>query len=491
MSNITFQSPDHVRAFSAAFATIWGSTPFADEVNNLSYFRALTCFLGSEPDDLTDRRRLMFSYLQNDFASEKQEDTIVQLYNIIPIEQSSGRILRNLCTLYSQAPARSFTEQRSPAAPFYERAGVDGAFRTAHKIAKLCNTCLIMPVVRDGKPEIDVLPPDLFRVDTDPNDFRKVTALWIPFSIVDAAGRTEIRFKVWTAERYETRSIDDRILSTEANKYGRIPAVFLQFTQSRTNFYGGGLWELLLAILDDNKLAFLANNDVLYSAFSVWVATNFGNNNVRISPNRLLEVNKVVNAGEGMLAPPTLESIQGSGAFSMIEEFRDGRDRKNMRKNGMPESLVQGNPNLAPSGVAMMIDRLELIEMRAEDEIAFRRLESEFYPLFAQILNSEIFADLSTTSAVSISYVDAGRYVDPVSEAAQNKARFEAGLIGAKEYLSTIIDDTQFADDKEAADYIINNLSILRTIKNDSTTGDNKVAPGSGNDRGADSGSQI
>lgn len=470
---IATRSPDHARAFSSAFSVIWGSTPFSDEVNNLAYFRAMTCFLGSEPDDLADRRRIMYAYLQNDFASDKEDDTINQLYNIIPIEEGASRILRNLCTLYSQSPQRSFSEVKSPAAPYYEKAAVDVAFRQAHKVAKFCNTCVIMPVVRDGKPEIDVLPPDLFRVETDPTDFRKVTALWVPFSVVDESGRTEIRFKVWTAERYEIRSVDDKILSSAENKYKRIPAVFLQFIQSRTNFYGGGLWDLLLAIQDNNKLAFLANNDVLYSAFSVWVATNFGNGNVRIAPNRLLEINKVVNSGEGMLAPPSLESIQGSGAFNMIEEFRENREKRAMRKHGIPESVVQSNPILAPSGIALMIDRQELMEMRGEDEIAFRRLESDFYGLFAQILNAELFADLDTTAAVSVSYVDAGKYIDPAAEAAGKRANFEAGYIGVKDYLSSIIDDAQFADDSEAAAYIINNLNLLRTIRNDSTSSDN------------------
>jgi hypothetical protein len=59
------------------------------------------------------------------------------------------------------------------------------------------------------------------------------------------------------------------------------------------------MWEMVNAILDDNKLCFLANNDVVYTAFAVWVATNFDSKqDVKIAPNKLLRVSNVAQ-GEG------------------------------------------------------------------------------------------------------------------------------------------------------------------------------------------------
>ena len=152
-----YRTTDYDNAFRGIFTAIWGSTKFSKEVENLAYFRAATCFLGTEEDDISDRRRLVYEYLSNDFATDLSTDTIVELYNILPVEQSLTRILRNLCTLYKQAPARQFTSD-APAL-WYESADVDTAMRTAHVVAKLCNIAAVIPVVRNGQIEIDVLPP--------------------------------------------------------------------------------------------------------------------------------------------------------------------------------------------------------------------------------------------------------------------------------------------------------------------------------------------
>lgn len=481
MSTTINRTSDHIRAFALSFSVIWGATPFASEVNNLAYFRALTSFMGSEADDLADRRKLMYAYLQNDFASDNQEDTINQLYNIIPIEESISRIMRNLCGLYTQTPNRKFEIPNPKIEEAYKTASINDAFKIAHRTAKLCNTVLVMPTVRDGKIEIDILPPDLFRFTTDPKDYRKITELWIPINSPDAAGNPRYTFKVWSQDSFCTLDSEGRETSCEKNKYGIIPACVLQFNSSRTDYYGGGMWDLLSAVLDDNKLCFLANNDVVYTAFSVWIATNFGKENIKIAPNRLLKVDKVT-AGEGFEIAPSLQSISGNAAFMEIEQLRDVRYKKALRKMGLPESLISANPGLAPSGVAMQIDRQELMEIRSEDAEIFRKFENDFYPIFAKIINTDLGLGLPDICAIGIDYVEPQQYIEPATEQASKQLQFDFGIIGAKDFVNYFVKNELITTDEEAINYLIKNRQLLEKLNTNGKGTSNNTPQTAGGD---------
>lgn len=480
MATITFSNPDHVRAFSASFTAIWGMTPLSDEVNNLAYFRAMTCFLGTEETDIADRRKLVYSYLQNDFGSSEQTDTINQLYNILPVEESVTRVLRNLCTLYNEAPQRKFDSDKIN--EVYDESGINSALLQAHRMAKFCNSALVMPSVRDGEIELDIYPPDLFRVITDSKDYKKILELWIPISTVDSNGDITYSFKIWTDEWYRTANIDGRILTEEPNRYGRIPAAVLQFNQSRTNYYGGGLWELVLATLDDNKLCFLVNNDVVYSSFSIWVATNFdAKTDLRLAPNKLLRITGA-KQGEGESVPAQIESINGQGSFAQIEELRDSRQRRALRKLGLPESLVSSNPGLAASGVSMQVDRLELSERRKEDIAVMSKFERDFYPILAAVVNKDLGSGLPETSTVGIDYVEQSEYIDPAIKAETIESQFQKGVIGAKDYLANFTKNELITNDEQAIEYMAKNLTLLQKLKptTEQPNGENNQAQSSG-----------
>ena len=480
MATITFSNPDHVRAFSASFTAIWGNTPLSDDVNNLAYFRAMTCFLGNEETDIADRRKLVYAYLQNDFASSEQADTINQLYNILPVEENITRVLRNLCTLYNEAPQRKFDSDKIN--DVYDESGVNAALLQAHRMAKFCNSCLVMPSVREGKVEFDIYPPDLFRVETDPKDYKKITALWIPISTMDAAGDVTYSFKIWTNEEYLTANIDGKIQTREPNRYKQIPALVLQFTQSRTNFYGGGLWGLLNATLDVNKLTFLVNNDVVYSSFSIWVATNFDSKtDLRLAPNKLLRITGA-KQGEGESVPAQIESINGQGSFAQIEELKEQRIKKAMRDAGLPESLVSSNPGIAASGIAMQVDRLELTERRKEDIAVMSKFERDLYPILAAVVNIDLGAGLPETSSVGIDYVEQSEYIDPAIKAETIESQFQKGVIGAKDYLANFTKNELITNDEQAIEYMAKNLALLQKLKptTEANNGENNQAQPSG-----------
>lgn len=466
--NSWVRTRDYIRAFSGDFLAIWGNTPFSKEVNNLAYFRALTCLFGNEPDDLDDRRKLIYWFLSNDFGIDKATDTINQKYNAIPVNSIAERVLRNICTLYSQAPNRRFEGDKEKINESYQLADIDSKFRLAHETAKLCNTCLVMPMVRDGRIEVDILPPDLFRVETDVKDYRKIIALWIPINTPDKDGNNVYSFKVWTDTEYKKIDSEGRLIgNVEPNKYGFIPAAILQFKNSRTDLYGGGLWELVLAALDDNKLCFLADNDVTYSGFSVWVATNFGEQDVSISPNKILKVSNVTQ-GEGAPFAPSLESVNGIGSFGAIEDMRDRRIKRALRNMALPTNIASMDSEIQ-SGEAKKVDRMELTEIRQRDAGAMVKFENDFYPIFAKVVTTDLGMSLPEKTVIGVDYVDEQPYITPEQEQVAKQAQFDAGILGAKDYVNTFVKNELITTNEEAIQYMIDNLALKKklTINNE------------------------
>ena len=80
------------------------------------------------------------------------------------------------------------------------------------------------------------------------------------------------------------------------------------------------------------------------------------------------------------------------------------------------------------------------------------------------VANKNLAAGLPIDGELSINFVDMPKYHDEAIAAESNEKNFRAGYIGAKEFLSTIIDDDSIKDDKAAIKYINDNLQLLSTL---------------------------
>jgi len=476
-----------VRAFSDEFFGIWGSTPFGnneDELRSFCYFAACTCWLDSAPDDISSRRELMYRYLESDFSTANEDDTINELYQVLPVEESITRILRNLCNLYNKPARRKFGAKEKEFAALYDECQIDAAMRTAHVTARLTNNALIMPQVRNYRLEIDVLPPDLYRVVTDERDFRQVKELWIPIS-----RKRGTVFHVWSKETYRKVEADGKEISIEPNRYGRIPGVFLQFKRSMTDYYGGAFIDLVFAALDSNKLKFMADNNVVYNGFAVWLAVNFGRNNtgLNLSPNRVIRVDDVT-VGEGQNVEPDLRSISPSANYLEIEELRDVRYQRVLRNCGLPLSLYSPNPGVA-SGTALFLERMELMEIRSIDLEMLRSAERQLLELVTLVSNTDNATNLPETT-IGVDYNDFEIIMEPEKGFALKKEQFEAGLIEAKDYVLSQTSNDLIDTNEKAIEFIKENLALVKEIKAEngneqqnpnSPTGNTHDAGGSGN----------
>lgn len=447
-----------VRAFAAEFTAIWGGTQFQEEIDGLAYLRAMTCWLNSTYYDLESRREYMYRYLEGNFSSKKTDDTINELYRLIPVEQGATRILRNLCILYNREPKRKIKTAAKEYEALYTQAVVNSALRKAHELAKFTNNALIMPVVQNGKLEIDVFPADLYRVKSSEKNFRQIVELWIP---ITTRGVTD--FHVWSAEEYRRVDYKGTIIKQEPNRYGRIPGVFLQFDRSTTDYYGSGLFEIVFAILDSNKLKFLADNNVDYNGFSVWLAINFGAQaDLRLSPNRVLRADNVTS-GEAMPIEPDLRPVSPDEKYLGIEELRDVRYRRALRELGLPASLYDSNPGLVASGVAMLLERQELLEIRAKDIEVMRKCEQELCDCIRDVVNADLGLNLPATE-VGVDYSEFEIVLEPAADFDLKTKKFEYGVMGARDYVTSISGNDLVTDDKSAIEFIKKNRELFKTL---------------------------
>jgi len=462
--------PAYLRAFGAEFNVTWGSTKFKTEIENLSYFRSLTCWYGSNEFDTQDRRELLYRYAEAHFDTEDQYSTLNELYQALPVKSGGKRILRNLCGLYNLAPRRNFGTGRSEeiARTLYGRIAIDNAMKLAHRYARLTNNALIMPK-RAGQDIIfDVIPPDLYRVVLNHDDFRQVDELWIP--IRRRNGKTE--FNVWTAEMYSKVDVEGKVISSEPNPYKRIPGVFLQLETDVVNYYGSGLIELTEAEIDNNFLKFCIDNNIVYSGFNVWLATNFNLSKLTLSPNKVVSINEVV-LGEGALVPPSLESISPSENFLALEEVQDKRYQRALREMGLPATLY--SPDAKPeSGYSIFMQRQELMEIRKEDESIMRAFEREVYKLLALMQQVDFgVSAMPSVEEFQIDYQEQGIMLEPKEDFELKKAKFEYGVLAPMTFVKELAGIDNMATDEEAIQFIQTNRTLIQDI---TTTGQEPVA---------------
>jgi hypothetical protein len=454
------------RAFGAEFNVTWGGTKFANEIENLSYFRSLTCWYGSNEFDTADRRELLYRYAESHFDTEDQYSTLNELYQALPVKSGGKRILRNLCGLYNLAPRRTFGTRKlqdETARTLYGRIGIDNAMKLAHRYARLTNNALIMPKKVGQDVIIDVIPPDLYRVVLNPEDFRQVDELWIPIRRRNG----ETNFNVWTADTYTVADADGKTISSESNPYKRIPGVFLQLETDVVNYYGGGLIELTEAEIDNNFLKFCIDNNIVYSGFNVWLATNFNLSKVTLSPNKIIAVNKVV-LGEGQDVPPTLENISPTENYLALEEVQDKRYQRALREMGLPATLYSPDAK-TDSGYSIFMQRQELMEIRKEDESTMRAAEREVYKLLALMQQTDFgVTTMPNVEEFQIDYQEQGIMLEPKEDFELKKAKFEYGILSPMTFVKELAGIDNMATDDEAIQYIQANRTLIQDI---TTTG--------------------
>lgn len=460
-------------AFYSEMYAIWGATPFRNEVGDLCYKNAASCFLRDSEASEEDRRKLLYSYLTSYFGWKKDTDPLNKEYPNLPTDNTVvNRILNNICFAYNQAPSRKYfvnetevnDKTKGSIEALLKECGLNRQMKRIYKIAKLMNEAAVRPVIKGGKLKLQVLTNDLYRAKYD--DFSgELLEFAYPFQFIDKWGEINTRFHVWTDEYYTQRNMEYKPVKFEyngkqeieyKNPYGVIPFIINKF-EDDTNVYGGQKYELIKNQLVANMIDFLRDENLIYSGFGVWLAKNFNltDEEIALSPGRIYTIDSNPEDPE-----PMLEHISSNPNYNEMQLARDLHVKNIMRNLGLPNGMINDAPGLQ-SGVAMLIDRLELEENRQDDIEALQEFENDIINMTIIVTNADRLQSLPNVT-VETDYVETSVMLEPDKEYQLQKQYFTDGLITPLQFVVRTTGNNQLKTDEDAIEYINNNL-LLKT----------------------------
>ena len=480
-------------AFLNDFTTIWGDSQFSDEIEDFCYSRAHACFIRDNVIGETQRRELLHSYMSYNFASDKETDSINKDFGSMASDNLYVmRTLKNLCIAYNEAPIRDYGSYNKTAAEQFENILLEAQFNTvlnkAYRIQKLINEVMIMPVFTtiNGRKRLSLryYTPDLYAVLYD--SLGDIMELWIPYFEPQKNGMNETKYLVVDKERYVTKDAKfDNIpfvyngnqVTEVIHPYGRVPAVVLSLsgiTDYNTNksIYGGGMYELIKAQLDCNQLDTCIKQNYIYSGFAQWLYINFNETfqNVIMGPGRPIALNQVQDI-EGANVPPQIEIQSPPDHYTPLEELKKSRMRNVMRNYGLPTSLLDDNPSIAASGVAMRVDRMELEEVRREDLPILKQNEKDLIELIRLVINLDDASDYKGKyneefKEINIDYKETSRFIEPLEEFNYYTQIYDKNLIEPKEYVKMFSGNDNIATNEDAIEYV-NKIKEYKSLMGD------------------------
>jgi len=465
------------KAFDSSFMAIWGKTKFINEVPLLSFARAMTCFLHNSDLGVEDRKKLIYTYLSAWFSTQKETDQLNKIMQNIPTENEVVmRVVENVCNLYKEAPNREYLgltdKQKVYVEDIIKKSSFNSAIDQAFKIMWLAGECIMRPRQKEGKWWWEVIPPDLYRIEQDVNG--KILEIWLPFmKEVDISQNRKdyyIYFHYWTPETYQQLDSDLNPIEFEYNgkmvtvvehKYTdaegnpSVPWVLLRSSEN-ADVFGGGQWELIRAQLQINLLNYLIEENLVYGTVGFWLARNLGDyvkgETFALSPSKLIHItNQSIDDVQS--------DIEHKSAQAMFLELIDAKQRLTeivLRNYSLPFSAISSNPNF-PSGVAMLVDRWELIEKRSKFVDMMQKYENQLFQSLVMINNAEIVEPKLPFFEVNIDYADFELPYDIDKEIEIYQTKAELGVITPLTFVRKLSGNEFLQSDEEAIEFVKQN----------------------------------
>lgn len=389
------QSEYAVDAFRAELDYVWGATKFALQVPEMCQARAIACSIKENPINLARSRRLLFHYLSE--CKKDRDDSLINIfYKQLPIDDAGiSKYLSNVCTLYNKPPQRSHGEKGSEDklfVPVYEAFTVDLYYQMAHEWTRSGGIIAMRPVIRLNELTFDILTRDLFNVVTHPDDPHKAIEVWYPETV-----NGELQLVKMTDRVIEYRRRDDpeKLIKSIPNDWGEIQFVFVR-RRIEEDFYGGGDFKLVEQRMEANSQRWYANLSSKFDSHGIIIATNTAEHDedeededgdIRITPGTIISRNGISNGGADDEAPPDVKIINGSGQYNEVDSLRKGRIHEGLRSRGVPQSNLDENPGVAPSGEARKAERAELDSAREKDVAYLTKMEKAMKRKIALAIN--------------------------------------------------------------------------------------------------------
>lgn len=471
-------------AFNGELTAIWFSTPFLSEVEDMSYVRAISCFMQDSEDAEEARRKLLYIYLRTFCKSDAATDPLNVQRPILPSHNRNfQRAINNICTLYNQAPARDYNDLsetlKAKLESLLDDIKINRHLKHAYKLAKCVNEVIMRPYQINGKWNIEILTPDLYRIENDLYT-KEIKSIWIPFVVRDRWGVIQQKFYVWTAETLRVADSEgayqkftfNGVTYPEAglnHNYKRIPYVRLMMSEN-PDVIGGALWELAKAQLEYNSGKYIAQENLHYAALGLWFFKDIANpGEILLNPGRAY-VKSTTTPDEN----PEISFISGTPIYNDVQAYNELAIRDTMKSFGLPNSMIMESANLQ-SGVSMLIDRMELNEQRNDDIDILQEFEEDLINLIAIVANVELNTGFPHIE-VNTDYIEPSIFMEAKDELEHNQALFDKGLLSPSQYVQRLTGNDNIKTDQEAIEFINNNLKLKGELSGSVQNADRQTA---------------
>jgi hypothetical protein len=493
-------------AFYNEMYAIWGKTKFKDEVSDLAFMKAHAIYLRDTMASIKSRRDLLYYYMAPKFSTDQNTDTLNKLYKVLPTSNAYvKRAINNLCTVYDKAPSVDLDDEEF--VEILEEALLFTALQNSYNVDKLINEVAAQPRFINNELEIKVWTPDLYR--TVYNEFGVLTEFWMPFDAnprfmrttqgMNPTLATDVKFKVITQTETYTADSDGVPDGATRADHGYVDAdgngiVPVQIRSLSSKFgdslevTGGTKWELIRAQLENNELNLQITQTTVSNSFPIGFGINLGvkENDIKLSPDSLLAYDGV-KQGDGELLDPSLDYIAQDAQYSELEVLKDDKMRKELANEGLPTSLIDSNPGLAASGVAMQVDRIELNEIRAKDINILEPLDKELIELTRIVVNNDehspYIGKFKKPFEFTITYSPLDDFVEPEADYNLKKQKWTDDVLTTLDFVNQT-SENNFGTDDEAVKFMKDNSKTRQEAR--SQNGESEEDSGAGESFGGE-----
>lgn len=498
-TGIAQQNSWYENCFYGELFPIWKYTPFVGdgtrdygEIKNMCYHRSLSLMLKDNETGETARRQMLYYYLSPYWTQTYESGAVTSVLDEVFSALSSDntyltRALKNICTLYDNPPLREIKGKNDEKIKeVLTESNFDDFLGKMYLILKFTNQVLYRPVFNlvNGEKLLrhKLYTADRYRCIYD--SYGNITEIWIPKVEIVNDRITDVIY-IWTAETIKKVDSNGKALLIDGqaiapNPYGKIPFLELKIDNiedDKGEVVGGTYYELLKAQLDCNAIDIDINQSLIYDSFPIKTFINYGIKNtdeIVVSPGRVYVKDFNEQLGE---SAPFIAETGGADNYLSLFELKLNRIKQALKNMGLPSSVIEDNPGIPESGVAIKESQKETLQLRREDINSMKRVEKQVVKLIIELMNKDEASPLWNSLddfknyEISINYqeIEVNKEFDVLKT--EQDALLNLGYISVLEHYQTLTGDNEISDIKELIKLIEKNkkyLELLEGNKDDS-----------------------
>lgn len=455
----------YLAVFNTDSNELWSGTEWAQNPNDISYRRAMNCFLDDSPTGVKDRLMLTHCYLKSHYSDAEGSVFDEAVATISSSNDMFNRAINVVSSTYQKAPTREYTDEKF--GEIVEESPINDLMLKSDRLQDATGECLVQPYLdSDGKIAFFTYRNDQYRLKKD--DFGNIEEAWfLDFEFnEDKSTYLDWRrtFRVYDKTNKWKVSATGEISELEPNGLGVFPFAYIENKGTLKYDWksiAGGRWELAFLQIQLNSKQFPIDYVDFRGSLGFWFGTDL-NNVGDESQDVNFGINKFINtesAADGE-KQPDIEYKKADHNSSDVYESKEALRVTSLQDMGLPSMTINPDPS-SNSGIARKIDRIELDNATKENQEPLRQFEQQVMDLIA--LNLNVKNGTSYSSEYSIIY-ESREIRDTAEQIESENQNLELGIISIVDLART---RGMRGTDEEIINKLQDNQEINKQIRKD------------------------